>query len=570
MFKTYTRPEFSYSRDTDQDAEDVVHHQVIVVGAGPSGMATAIGLAQQGIAVVLLDSSNTVSTGSRAVCYSQRSLDIADRLGIGQRLVEKGTSWSFGRTFFGDTEVDSFNLTDTDSRHPAFVNLQQYYLEEYLIDRIGELSAISLRWENRVVRIDHSNELTLLKIDTPEGSYQLSCDYLIAGDGANSFIRSESHQDFKGQIFHNRFLIADVVMETDKFPVERWLWFNPAFHDGQTALIQPQADNVWRIDFDIGWQADPAEERKPENVIARVEALLGGDVSFELEWASVYTFTCRRMDRFRKANLFFVGDAAHQVSPFSARGINSGFEDADNLVWKLRLVIDGLASDSLLDSYSDERCYAADRNMQLSTNATDFITPKAGQCRVFRDAVLDLAKDYDFARTLVNSGRLSEAVFIEESPLNTSDADHFDCDVLPGAPCADGPVLYQGKDTFLRSVLGISFTGLLFVDQEDEASRVVAQLDAQLAELAELAVPVKTYIIAPHGMELALPEGGKVIVDHRAVVRQRLDAKAGTFYLCRPDQLIAARMRRFDMPAVLAAHSRALGNYQEYEENDNG
>jgi 3-(3-hydroxy-phenyl)propionate hydroxylase len=211
--------------------------------------------------------------------------------------------------------------------------------------------------------------------------------------------------DIEGKIFMDRFLIADVVMKAD-FPPSAGSG-STAFHRNQSVLLHRQADNVWRIDFQLGWDADPEEEKKPENVIPRIKAMLGDEREFELEWVSVYTFQCRRMNRFNHGRVLFVGDAAHQVSPFGARGANSGVQDTDNLVWKLKLVMDGKAPATLLDTYSEERGHAADENILNSTRSTDFITPKSAVSKTFRNAVLELAEHHPFARALVNSGRLS-------------------------------------------------------------------------------------------------------------------------------------------------------------------
>ena len=198
-------------------------------------------------------------------------------------------------------------------------------------------------------------------------------------------------------MFRDRFLIADVKMKA-AFPTERWFWFDPPFHPNRSALLHRQPDDVWRIDFQLGWDADPVAERRPENVIPRVRAMLGETVEFELEWCSVYTFACLRMDTFRHGRVLFTGDAAHGVSPFGARGANSGVQDAENLAWKLALVLAGNAPDRLLDTYASEREHAADENISASTRATDFITPKSQVSRTFRDAALKLAKDCAFAR----------------------------------------------------------------------------------------------------------------------------------------------------------------------------
>lgn len=557
MLNTYTFPEFDYVRSADQDAPKPVKHPVVVVGAGPIGMAAAVDLAIHDIPVVVLDDNNTVSVGSRAVCYAKRFLDISDRLGVGQRLVDKGVTWNLGKVFLDDEQIYSFNmLPEEHHRRPGFINLQQYYLEEYYVDRINELDKADLRWKNKVVGITEDKDAVTLTVETPEGEYQLQADYVIACDGANSKVRAMCGLESKGQIFQDRFLIADVVMDPKKFPPERWFWFNPPFHEGQSTLLHRQSDNVWRIDFDLGWEADPEEEKKPENIIPRVKAFLGEDVEFELEWASVYTFTCRRMDEFRKGRIFFAGDAAHQVSPFGARGANSGIEDIDNLTWKLQMVMSGQAPDSLLDTYSDERVFAADENILNSTRSTDFITPKSEVSRVFRDAVLKLAKNYKFARPLVNSGRLSVPPILTESGLNTPDTARFACRVVPGAPCTDGPVVRNGENDYLLTCLGNTFNGLLFVDSLKELD---AGTLADLSELAALSVSIKTFVVASQNVEIDLPEGVELLVDKVGVVRERLDAQDGTFYLMRPDQLVTARMRQFDKEAVKAAQNKALG-----------
>jgi 3-(3-hydroxy-phenyl)propionate hydroxylase len=208
---------------------------------------------------------------------------------------------------------------------------------------------------------------------------------VIACDGANSDTRRMVGAEFTGRFFQDRFLIADIVMKAD-FPTERWFWFDPPFHRNQSALLHKQADDVWRLDFQLGWDADPDAEKQPERILPRVRAMLGEGVAFELEWASVYQFACRRIGQFRHGRVIFAGDAAHQVSPFGARGANTGVQDIDNLSWKLALVMQGLAPEALIDSYHDERAFAADDNLLNSTRSTDFITPKSAASRRFRDA----------------------------------------------------------------------------------------------------------------------------------------------------------------------------------------
>lgn len=554
MFLTYDNPVYEYKKSPDQDSASTVHHPVIVVGAGPVGMAAAIDAAQQGIRVLVLDDDNTVSVGSRAVCYSKRALEIMNRLGCAQPMIEKGVTWNVGKVFFRDELVTQFDLLPEEGHKiPAFINLQQYYLEEYMVKRMDELGHLEVRWKNRVAGVDNGTDKVTLNIDTPDGSYNLSCDWLIVADGANSRIREHLGLESTGQWFQDRFLIADVVMKAG-FPPERWFSFDPSYHRGQSTLLHRQSDDVWRLDFQLGWDADPDEEKKPENVIPRVKAMLGEDTEFELEWCSVYTFRCRRMEKFRHGRTLFVGDAAHQVSPFGARGANSGIQDTDNIIWKLKLVMDGKAPDKLLDSYSDERVYAADENIMNSTRSTDFITPKSAVSRTFRDAVLELSRAEPFARALVNSGRLSDAAFLTESALNTPDTEEFAGDMVPGAVMLDAPVEVGAGQQWLIDQVGDRFTLFYFTDDANSIEQGVLQ---EFKSLHSNIIPVDTVIVGTQGELLS---DHITLLDSQGMIQQRYDGKDGTTYLLRPDQHIAARWRAFDSASVVSAVNTATAH----------
>ena len=556
MLSTYTYPKFAYRRPAELDrAGKGDRHPVVVVGAGPIGLAAAIDLAMQGQRVLLLDDDDTVSVGSRGLCYAKRVLEILDRLGCGDAVVDKGVTWNVGRTFFGRDEVFRFNLQPEAEHHrPGMVNLQQYYLEEFLVRRAEQLPNLELRWKHKVTGVTPQGDGARLQVETADGTYALEADWLIVADGARSPIRRMLGLDIEGKVFQDRFLIADVVMKAD-FPAERWFWFDPPFHPGQSVLLHREADNVWRIDFQLGWDADPEEEKKPERVIPRIRAMLGPDREFDLEWVSVYTFQCRRMQRFRHGRVLFVGDAAHQVSPFGARGANSGIQDTDNLVWKLLLVMRGLAPEALLDSYSDERVAAADENLMNSTRSTDFITPKSQVSRDFRNAVLTLAREHGFARGLVNSGRLSVPSHLSDSALNTPDADAFEGTMAPGAPLADAPVRAEGNEGWLLQHTGDAFMLLLFAQKPAD---VDAATLAALRALADAPIPVQTKLVVRE--DAPAPAGCRVLVDTKGLAAERLDARPGTAYLLRPDQHVTARWRRLDVAAVRAANARATCN----------
>ena len=554
MQKTFTYPKFDYVRPPELAEGRDGHYPVIVVGAGPVGLTAAIDLAHQGQPVLLLDDDDTVSIGSRGVCYAKRTLEVLDRIGCDNRFVDKGVSWDVGRTFFGEGEVFNFNLRpQAQHLRPGMINLQQYYLEQYLIERTGDVPQLEKRFKHKVIAVTPGDDKVTLRVETPDGAYTLTTDWLVVADGARSPIRTMLGLDIEGKVFMDRFLIADVVMAAD-FPAERWFWFDPPFHRNQSVLLHKQADNVWRIDFQLGWQADPVEEKKPENVIPRIKAMLGDEREFELEWVSVYTFQCRRMNQFNHGRVLFVGDAAHQVSPFGARGANSGIQDTDNLAWKLKLVMDSKAPPTLLDTYGEERGYAADENLMNSTRSTDFITPKSTTSKVFRNAVLQLAAKYPFARALVNSGRLSVPSWLATSSLNTPDGDVFEGQMIPGAPLADAPIEAAGQPGWLLHQLGNRFQLLHYVD---DASTLDEKTALALAQLAQAAITIEAIIVAPRGQA---PAGLKTLIDTDGCIAQRYDLRPGTTYLVRPDQHVAARWRALDASKIKAALARATCN----------
>ena len=534
MNKIFEVPLYPYERSPDQDATTPVRHPVVIIGAGPIGLGMGIDLAQQGVKVVIVDDNDKVSFGSRAICFAKRPLEILDRLGCGQPMVDKGVEWDVGKVFFDDREVYKFDLLPEEGhQRPAFINLQQYYFEEYLVNRVRELEAegapIEIRGGNKVTAIGTHPDHATLEIDTPEGPYNVEADWLVACDGAGSPTRQMLGLDFVGRVFEDNFLIADVIMEAD-FPSERWFWFDPPFNRGQSALLHKQPDGVWRIDLQLGWDIDKEEEKKPENVIPRLKAMLGDDVEFDLEWVSIYTFQCRRMEKFRHGRVLFAGDAAHQVSPFGARGANSGLQDTDNLGWKLKLVIDGKADETLLDSYDIERIHGADENILNSSRSTDFITPKSDTSRLLRDAVLDLAEQYEFARPLVNSGRLSVPCTYDGSPLNSADALDGPIKTRPGSSCPDAPL----GDEYLLPKLGDQF--------------VLLTIDADAPDFIEEGGVKAT--------RLAL----SVKDDRTGALKERYLGNAeSAVYLIRPDQHVAARRPSFDENQFRAAIRRATG-----------
>jgi 3-(3-hydroxy-phenyl)propionate hydroxylase len=534
--------QFSYRRAPEQSGGRASPHPVVIVGAGPVGMTLALDLAQRGVAVVLLDDADRIGEGSRAICVAKRTLEIFDRLGVAEPMIAMGVVWQTGRVFWRDTEIYAFDLLpEGGHKMPAFINLQQYYVERFLVEAIANEPLIDLRWRNKVVAIARDAgtvpETVAVTIDTPDGPYQLRCAWLVACDGARSPSRGMLGLDFAGEVFDDQFLIADIKMTGDQqhnFPTERWFWFEPPFHNGQSALLHRQPDNVWRIDLQLGRDADAEVERRPETVNPRIARMLGHD-QFTLEWVSIYRFQCRRLERFVHGRVIFAGDAAHQVSPFGARGANSGIQDADNLGWKLAAVLTGAAPTSLIRTYDWERGEAANENIGHSTRSTDFIAPRTTAERHFRNAALQLAAKADFAKRFVNSGRLSMpttyATMLSTPPPRPARQRTWDCAARLGGPMPDALVRdLDGQTTWLLNRLGPGFTVVHF---------------------GAVGVPVPA--VAVVNIDITAVDATTV-----ALLQQRFDAQPGTTYVLRPDRHICARFRTFDAGLVMGAVKTAL------------
>ncbi len=522
----YELPVYPFTPPPELQGGQAQRYPIVIVGAGPAGLTLACDLAQRGVRSVLIDDDQTVGVrgaSSRGICYAQKTLELMDRLGIGDRIVEKGVAWSFGRTFSGDEEVYSFNLQNQSvSRQPPFVNLQQFYIEWFLVDRIQALGLTDLRWLSRVSDVQQQTDHVVLQVQTPQGSYRLEADHLIDATGANSPIRQQLGLETHASRSTDRWCITDVRFKKP-LPVERWTWVDAPFNNGRAVWQHLMADDVWRMDYQMSEEMDPEVISRPDVAGERIRAQLGDDVEFEFVWIGPYQYRDHLLDDFRHGRVFFVGDSAHVVSPFGARGGNTGIQDAFNLGWKLALVTQGQAPDALLDSYTAERQPAAAENLRVTSRSARFLAPRSAAEHVLRRAVLKLARKHPFARPLVNTGRMSVANDYPPSAW------------LPqGARTVQNLTLHgpDGQTHRLMDLLrrGTRFVGLWFSPAPEQA---------QLARRELAAWPLDLYAVG-HSEVLPTqhdPEG--VLARHLGLDPAHC---AGALCLVRPDAYLAATL----------------------------
>ena len=382
--------------------------QVAVIGAGPVGLTLALRLAQRRLAVSLFEAHERhEGIGSRAICMQRETLEIWARAGLGEQVARRGVQWRIGRTYFGTRELFSIELPGAQGEHfPPFVNISQSEVEQLLLDRCAA-AGVDLRWGWRLTDLAQDADGVDLRFATAAGLREERASCAVGADGAHSTVRDALGLEFRGYSFDDRFLICDIRASLP-YPAERRFFFDPPWNPGRQVLIHPQPDGVWRIDWQVPADTDLEAERSDGRLDARIRAVIGADAEYELVWASAYRFSQRVAEWFGVRRGFLAGDAAHLMSPFGARGLNSGVADAENLAWKLALVADGVAPASLLATYDDERRAAALENLAVTEATMRFMIPHGWWRRAWRDLVLRLSPRSGWFRRRVNSGRLAE------------------------------------------------------------------------------------------------------------------------------------------------------------------
>jgi 3-(3-hydroxy-phenyl)propionate hydroxylase len=319
-----------------------------------------------------------------------------------------------------------------------------------------------------------------------------------------------------------------------------------------------QPDGIWRVDYQIGKDEDADEAVKPENVIPRVQShldMIGQKGKWAPIWIAMYKAHALSLEKYRHGRVLFAGDAAHLVPIFGVRGANSGIDDADNLAWKLAYIINGLAQDSILDSYSDERVFATQENLSFGTKSTEFMAPPSFAYELMRRAVLTLAVDRADVRSLINP-RQSATITYRDSPLNAADPDasQFDAGPAPGAVLAECPIAFKDgarwSQGHLTDLIRPTFTLLAFTEtgeRHDDVARIAA-------DMRQRRVPFRTLVISARRPD----DGADAAWDSSGRLFPMYGASGGTCYLVRPDGHVLGRWRQFDCTLIVAAVAAAL------------
>lgn len=526
-------PRYPYRRPSELDGHPQDSRPAVVIGGGLTGLSLALDLARRGVPVLVLDDDDTVGVrglASRGMCWAQRTLDIFERLGVAGRITAKGVAWNVARVLAKDQPVTSYALQDQpDLRHNGFANLQQYYVEQYLVEALQAEPLAEVRWLNKVEHLAQHDKGVRLKVGTPDGTYELDALWAVACDGASSPCRAALGLE---PVVHDRtedrWIIIDITAPGCGWAQERWTWLDASANGGRAVWRHKMADDTWRLDFQLRENEDAVQAATPEAMRRRVQALFGEALEFEIAWSGVWAYRHECLEDLRSGRVLFAGDAAHLVAPFGARGGNGGVQDADNLAWKLALVLNHGADEALLDTYSKERKQGAFENIRQARRSSRFVHPQGhASARLWRDSIIAMAPDCPWAARCINTGRLSAPCRYADSPLLAGGAGE-------GAALPDVRLAETGS---LHQLLGPWFTLLVFGDQLPPALTAVRH-------------PLLTVAFLAPACD----------AQARAALERQLGvgADSGEAWLIRPDQHVATRLAHQEPALVQSLLAAAL------------
>ena len=528
--------------------------KVVIVGAGPAGMVTALELARHGVASVVLASDLQFSQGSRAIVFTRRSMEILQQVGVAHRISENGLPWRCGNSIYRGQKVFRMETPlDPDDRFFPMINIQQQYLEEYLHDACAAHSLIEVRWGNKLVKAEQLAGNVTAHVDTSAGPYQLETEWLVAADGGRSEIRSAMNLKLEGASFESIFVIADIRIDLP-FPTERLAYFDPDWNRGNTILMHKEPHGIWRVDYQLPPGETPEDALRPESLQRRIDAqlkMIGFEgTPWEMDWSSVYSARTLTLPDYVHDRIVFTGDAAHLLPIFGVRGANTAFQDAQSLGWHLAYVLKGIAPEKLMANHSQERVGAAREIISEAGKSTRFMAPPSPGFRLLRDAVLSLSLTEEFVRPLYH-WRTSRPHEYAHSALNSMSDDNAQ---FTGGPALGAPPqnVQLKSDDFLLDHLGGGFD-LVYVAQDQS-------IPPELLKAVELAkskgLPLK--LLAITNVDVAIKGADKTLFDPQQRFQLRYALPLGGAYLFRPDQHVCGRWLQVDATRLLSSLQLAV------------
>ncbi len=551
---------------------------IIIVGAGPTGMVTALGLARYNVPCILLDDDTGPSLeGSRAFLINQHTLDILGSWSnLAQHITQQGITLTGERIFVRKSTLYSMPIASSQpgARYPSFVNISQSVLEHALYSALQAMPGCQVLWQHKVIGISQDSDGVNVEVLTPRGVESLRAPYVLAADGAQSTVRNLLGISIPVTSNDYRILTLDVQMQAAEPPSERYFWFDPPFNPGHIAQLNPLPGKIYRLDYQLSSREDPLAINQSAALHERIVATIGQQ-PYQLVWKHIYTYRRQLVERFISGRVLLLGDAAHVLSPFGYDGLNSGVQDAWNLVWKLVLVRAGQAQETLLDTYQNERHAANAENLRLADETMRFMEPPTGLAHWKRNTNLRLSQPFKFMRKHLLIDQLNNSFIYRDSPVTSDDhrlylggrftklpaeqseiLKRFRQGPVVGSPAPSVVLLDADMDipVPLSDYFGRGFVAFCFCADVEMGILVLERLQENLSD-----IPIELCLISQSLPATTEVDGIQVFLDEEGKAARAYNAGPRSLYLIRPDGYIAARRFDSDFHDISALVRHAVG-----------
>lgn len=341
---------------------------VLIVGAGPTGLSLACQLIRYGVDFVIVDAKETTTPHSKAIGVQARTLEIYEQVGLAEPLIAQGAAAVKGRMVVGGEvrgEIEFGELGKGLSPYPYVLIVEQGRHEKILHDFIRR-NGREVRWLTKLESFAQAGAGVSAVVRGADGSGEtIEAKYLVGCDGAKSFVRHTLGLKFEGSTFERMFYVADVRLEW-KFPHDALTIF--LMRNNLLVFFPMVGEKRWRI---VGTFPEEFAKDEGEALYEEIEEQVKKDAGLDLDitgvnWFSTYKVHSRHVEKFSEGRCFLAGDAAHIHTPAGAQGMNTGIQDAYNLAWKLAFVLKGALGEKILESYNEERLENAENLLKTT------------------------------------------------------------------------------------------------------------------------------------------------------------------------------------------------------------
>jgi len=365
------------------------HTQVLIVGAGPSGLMMAAQLLRYGVQPIIIDSKEGPTNHSKALAVQARSLEIYRQMGVADKAVNNGKKARgavFNRNGKKETSLSFHNIGEGLTLFPYILMYEQSKNERLLLDYLT-LNCCPVYWNTTLTSLQQDTDRATAQLKNAEEEYTLTCDWVVGADGAHSSVRKQLQIPFKGDTYAHYFYLIDAKLNASSVTEDHLNMF--LGEKSFTAFFPMPEQDSCRIIGNLPSEFSEREDIKVEELLPYLADVTKADIQLvQTNWFTTYKLHHRMADKFREQRCFLIGDAAHIHSPVGGQGMNTGLQDAYNLAWKIAGVVNGQLKAAVLDSYAAERMPVARELLHTTDAAFNVIMSNKWYAKFFKKWLL--------------------------------------------------------------------------------------------------------------------------------------------------------------------------------------